>query len=247
MQVSCFAGGLIPALQGRGFTGSVIAASNSAEPAYHDGQGHFFLRAFIGAKENSAAAGQDGKVSDQEALDHVRQNETSPFTFPGGLMVDRIQTAMPQGSTIQAMGTRSFTSRLVYVPGPSAAGVLIINRPAGTPTNQPFTATVQVANGGIATAPAQAVVPPGASAGSVAVTGVDCGLTNYTLTGTIGNQTYQTSNVIQVGHFKPSTSKVTVTQGAEVEVKLELFARAWFPPIGALRRARTSPSPRPTP
>ncbi len=229
LQVSCYAGGLIPALQGRGLTGSVITASNSSEPAYHDGQGHFFVRSFIAAKENSAAAGNDGKVSDQGALDYVLQNDTSPFTFPSGLMVDRIRTAMPQGSAVQPTGTRGFTSRLVYISGPAAAGVLVVNRPLGAPTDQPFIVTVQVANAGIATAPARAVVPPGAASGSVAVTGVDCGMTSYTLTGSIGNQTYQTSNAVQVGHFKPSSAKVTVTQGSEVEVKLEVYGPRMVP------------------
>ncbi len=229
LQISCYAGGLVPALQGRGFGGSVITASSAAEPAYHDGEGHFFLRAFIAAKEMTAAGGDDGKVSDQEALDYVRQNDRSPYTFPNGLMVDRIQTAMPQGSTIQATGTRSFTSQLVFVSGPGAAGNLVVNRPLGAPADQPFTVTIQIAQTSIATAQQAVVLAPGWPSISVPVGGVDCGLTNYTLTGTIGNQTYQTTNQIQVGHFKPSTSKVTVTQGNEVEVKLTLFGPRMVP------------------
>ena len=123
-QLSCFAGGALPALQRRGFTGSIVTASNAVEPAYHDGSGHFFLRSFLSAKQNSAAAGSDGMVSDLEALDYVNQNETSPFTFPNGLMVDRIRTAMPQGSAIQPTGTRSFTTRMVYASGPGVPGPL---------------------------------------------------------------------------------------------------------------------------
>ena len=42
VQPSCFAGALLSWIQGHGFSGSVIAASNEVEPAYHDAGGHFF-------------------------------------------------------------------------------------------------------------------------------------------------------------------------------------------------------------
>ncbi len=229
LQISCFSGGALAALQGRGFTGSVISASNTTEPAYHDGTGHFFLQAFIRAKENSAAAGSDGKVSDQEALDYVNQNETSPFTFPNGLMVDRIRTAMPQGSTIQPTGTGSFTTRMVYARAPGGSGTLTVMRPRGTPDTQPFTATLQITNSGIATGPSNITIPAGSNSTTATITGADCGISNYTLTGSVGNQAYQASNIIQVGHFKPSTKKVVVAAGSEVEVTLELFGPRMVP------------------
>ena len=229
LQISCFSGGALAALQGRGFTGSVISASNTTEPAYHDGTGHFFLQGFIRAKENSAAAGSDGKVSDQEALDYVNQNETSPFTFPNGLMVDRIQTAMPQGMAVQPTGTRSFTTRMVYASAPGGSGTLTVMRPLGTPNNQPFNATLQITNSGIATGPANVTIPAGSNSTTATITGVDCGISNYTLTGSVGGQAYQASNIIQIGHFKPSTKKVVVTEGSEVEVTLELFGPRMVP------------------
>ncbi len=144
-------------------------------------------------------------------------------------MVDRIRTAMPQGSTIQPTGTRSFTTRMVYARAPGGSGTLTVMRPRGTPDTQPFTATLQITNSGIATGPSNITIPAGSNSTTATITGADCGISNYTLTGSVGNQAYQASNIIQVGHFKPSTKKVVVAAGSEVEVTLELFGPRMVP------------------
>jgi len=234
VQPSCFAGALLTWVQGHGFTGSVIAASSEVEPAYHDAGGHFFVQAFLAAKKNSSAdTDGDGKVSDQEALDWVKKNDKSPFTFPGGLQVDRIQTADPQGGTISATGTRRFSAGLIYIPQPGSSKMLLIKRPPFVADNTTLAVTIKISDAKTATTQTtQVTLGPFVPLIPIPIVGVDCGITSYEITAQDGNQKYKGSNVVQVGHFRPSVKKVTVAVGSEVQVDLTVFGALMAPADG---------------
>jgi len=225
LQISCYAGWVTDWIQGHGFTGTVIAASSATEPAYNDGGGgHFFFNAFRAAKINPAADKDgDGKVSDPEALDWVREHDTSPFTFPNGEKVDRIQTADPQGGTISPVGPRKMKASFLFLPSPGSAGVVWIERPSSVPLDVAFPVKIRIANEGVATAATDFVLPPFVQILPLPVAGKDCGETLYQVSATVNGQRYDGESRIQVGHFRPDPMKLSIPAGDKVTVKLELY------------------------
>ncbi len=226
VQVSCFAGFIEDWIQGRGFTGSVVAVSNSTEVAYHDrGEGHFFLDAFLQAKGNASAdTDGDGKVSDIEATDWVSENATSPFTFPNGQVIDRIQTPMPGSDTISPVSTRRMTAPFLFIPNPGTSKNLEIRRPTSVPSNVPFTVDIRVANETVAT-PSKSTVtlPPGTDSLQVPVAGNDCNNTIYQLSANVDGQLYFGENRVQVGHFRILPDKISMPVGSKRTVDLSLY------------------------
>ena len=232
VQVSCYAGFIKDWIQGHGFTGSVVAVSNSTEMAYHDrGQGHFFLDAFFEAKGNAAADGDgNGKVSDIEAADWVSENGTSPYTFPNGQVVDRIKTPKPGSDTISPIFTRQMTAPFIFIPNPGSTKLLVVRRPTSVASDVPFVVDIEISNQSVAN-PAQSTVtlPPGVDSLPVPVSGNDCNETFYQLSAVVEGQSYSGENRIQVGHFGVRPKKVSIAVGTEVTIDLSLYGGIMLP------------------
>lgn len=221
---ACFSGAGLDWFQGIGFSGSLIATSNSAEVSYNGPNGHFVVKALLDALTANSS------LTDQQALQQVLAGSGSPFTFPGtNINVDRIKTSMPQSTNVSPTGTRALHAPPIRIDAPGDTTPFILRRRSLIPQNQAVNFTLTIDNRSIAVGPRTVTLGAGSRSRQITFTGKDCGVTEYTLSTTVAGQRYEGKGVIQVGDFQPSAKSVTIVEGNTAKIDLELFGPSMMP------------------
>ena len=243
-QGSCYSGQLVEWIEGYGFTGSVVTATNAENPGWESQSGGALLGPFLRAKLTPAADtdGKDG-VSDKEALDWATLNIPGPIlTLPTGEQVNTMLGPNPLADTIPPDAVRRILTPDIYIPAPEAQRKVIIRKPKAA-KGHAFQGKIFLGGvGDIAVFKRFSSTPKDAPADEteikmstrdnttrVDVVGTKCGFDVYEIVIKDQNtgQIYSGVGRLQVGDFSPDPVPVIVSENADKDVKLTFFGRTF--------------------
>jgi uncharacterized protein (TIGR03437 family) len=211
---ACFSGNARRWFNGRGLKGQLITDADTSHSSYGSNRfGGTYLWYFLRAFDQPAAdADGNGETTFDEAHDYaVGNNNVANLNGPN-----------PQSNTIAPGGNKHMDVEEVTIYSERSPDRVEFTRPRSSNFDSPFTITVQVENPGVAAPASTTIVIPPITGGDptqlkepnsvkVNFTGLDCGTTRYTVTGTDNSgMTWEGSGSVTVGSFTLSQKEINV-------------------------------------